>query len=731
MAAPAAAEDLPADPAERAQAIESLINDLGAADRDKRDAATDALRRIGLPALKALEKAAESENARLRFSSRKIAKDVRLGITPDWPAHITLLARYYDRMPQLDRRREVLRRICDRVKEKAVPLLLIAMASDKPAEAECGVNCLKRINTESVCRAIVRLMEEPKNPYQIRALALARARLGQEFDARHVLDAGPVDESTQKKMVEAGVRQLLEQLAGREYEEVAEYAGRFAKAAAFEPRFLYIQAEALAGLHREDQAAALCRQALALNPEEEAPHEAAAEMLIRLGRRRLAAGEWQAILKTPPEGGLYDIDAHLRLAGAYEASGLFEKAADALAGGLAAYRKARAAGLGVGYTEKKIRVARWGLIDGHHAAMTRAERGDSVNLVVEALDDHPEFKGEVVWNTLDDKFDLPLYLDPALGPTGPPRLAAIRVSPFEVWLPMEEQFQFKAALVDQYGNPFDGKVEWTASPGGGVDPGMFYGGSRYFDAVGSGGDGAVDESGLFTGSRTGLVTVAAVAVDNPAITGSARLGVGHVPAIIPAIHAPLRMHSAGDLDRVRIYRRALTPEEIADHAAGNGLNVKDEALLGNWDFEKQTYGAYRNTVGLGLAAKVVGEVEQAEEDGRKFVRLNGKGFLEVPEDRSLNFSKACTIETWVRATEKGFSGRIVSKFRTDWWGFLLEMDAGGLRLRCMGDLLARYTMPRNEWTYIAAVMGGNGMLQIYVNGKLLKEQKPHAFIVYY
>ena len=731
MAAPAEPKELPTDPAALAELIEKLVADLASDDYEKREGAGETLRRIGMPALKALEKASGSDNSKLRYGVRKILKDVKLGITPDWPADLTLLARYYDRMHKLDRRRKALRRVADALKEKAVALLIAAMAAPKADEAECALVALKRINTEVVCRALVDQLKKPQNAHQTRALALAHARLGLEFDARHILDAGPVDPSTRDKMTETGMRQLLEQLEKGEYDDVAEYAGRFAKAVAAEPRFLYIQAEALAALGKVEPAEALRKQALALNPDKEILHDTAAEMLMNLGRRRLAALEWGVVLKAPPADGLYDINACLRLAEIYKDSGLFDKAADSLAMGLEAYRKARAAGRGTGYAQKRIRVARWGLINGQAAAMTRAERGDSAYLVVEAFTDHPELDAEVTWDTLDHDFDLSLYVDPSLGPTGPPRLSGIRVTPSEVWLPLDDKQQFTAVLIDQYGNPIDGKIDWSVSIGGMIDPGMFYGGARYFDAFTQAGDGTIDETGLFTGNKSGMATVFAAAAEDPAVRGRARLGIGHVPAIIPSKHAPLRIGGSGDMDRARIYSRALTPEEIADHAAGKGLDIKDASLLGNWDFEKIVYGAYRNTVGLGLSAKVVGEVEQLEENGRKYLRFGGKGHLEVPQDRSLNISKACTVEVWIRPGNGGYGGQIIGKFSTDWWGFLLEMEGGGLRLRCMGDLVARYTVPRDVWTYVAAVMGGNGMLQIYVNGKLLKEQKPHAFIVYY
>ena len=60
-----------------------------------------------------------------------ILKDVRLGVGPDWPADLALLARHYDGLPDSNRRREALKRIADALKERAAPFLLAKMAGKR------------------------------------------------------------------------------------------------------------------------------------------------------------------------------------------------------------------------------------------------------------------------------------------------------------------------------------------------------------------------------------------------------------------------------------------------------------------------------------------------------------------------------------------------------------------------------------------------------------------------
>jgi len=63
------------------------------------------------------------------------------------------------------------------------------------------------------------------------------------------------------------------------------------------------------------------------------------------------------------------------------------------------------------YADKKVRVARWGLIHRKKTAAGRAKPGERRDLVLEKFSDHPELAGELVSNTLPEDFDLDLYVE--------------------------------------------------------------------------------------------------------------------------------------------------------------------------------------------------------------------------------------------------------------------------------------------------------------------------------
>jgi len=167
------------------------------------------------------------------------------------------------------------------------------------------------------------------------------------IEALNVLAQEDGHEPIRKEAIEASVKQLLDHLERGRVNEVLEGAVKLAKAAPAEARFLHLQAEALRAMGKEKESTALRAKALALNPAAEAPHWSAAEMLEGLGRLSVAAKEWETILKIPPAGGVYDINAHIRLAGAYRESGLFAEAAQQLTLARDLFLKARESGKGM------------------------------------------------------------------------------------------------------------------------------------------------------------------------------------------------------------------------------------------------------------------------------------------------------------------------------------------------------------------------------------------------
>lgn len=340
------------------QVVESLVRDLGSESYERREAASKALRRIGLPAVAALEKAAKSDDPEVRMRVRRILTDVRLGITEDWPSDIAYLARRYEYLTEFRQKRHVMERISQILKDRAVSFLVIQMASGTGAEAECALSCLKKMDSDRADQKVVQLIKEPKNKHEEQALALARKRMQERPESAPPEAAEDLREKARRQMIEAAIRRVLSLLGEGKYQEAADIAAQFAKSAKSEARLLYLQAEALLALGGDARAGALRRQALTRNRRDEAPHYKAGEMLMELGRRRLAVNEYGAILRIPPVGAVYDINAHLRLARIYEACNMFQSAADSLGRALQCFANARDDGQAVGIvggTETTIR----------------------------------------------------------------------------------------------------------------------------------------------------------------------------------------------------------------------------------------------------------------------------------------------------------------------------------------------------------------------------------------
>jgi len=75
------------------------------------------------------------------------------------------------------------------------------------------------------------------------------------------------------------------------------------------------------------------------------------------------------------------------------------------------------------YREKKLRVAHWALAYEKKMPVAQAKPGDAATLVVERFTDHPELGAELISDTLEENYDLTLYVDPTV-PEPPARKPA-------------------------------------------------------------------------------------------------------------------------------------------------------------------------------------------------------------------------------------------------------------------------------------------------------------------
>lgn len=285
---------------------EALVRDIGADDYATRERATAALCRLGAAALPALEQVENSPDPEVRVRARSILADLRLGITPDWPDELATLARGYRHLDGAART-EALQRLAGTLKLQAVPFLLAT-----------------RVGTER--DTVDRLLRE---------------------------------------MAEAGIQEMRRALKRNEPAALFKLAEQYRSLGVTDPRLLYLEAEGLEAAGQKAAAEACRQRATTCAPDREEPHYLAAEMLQELRRDQLAAAEWNQILKIPPDGDVYDINAYLRLADLKSKVGQYAGAADLLEKALTLFRKARESGRGgyglVGGDEKQIeaRVRAW------------------------------------------------------------------------------------------------------------------------------------------------------------------------------------------------------------------------------------------------------------------------------------------------------------------------------------------------------------------------------------
>jgi len=338
-----------ADPALQ-QEIATLVSQLGSPSYRTRERATKRLWRIGPPARTALEAAANSKDLEVAARAKLLLKDIRSGIRPDWPVEIIAAARNFE-WGTSTARRAAMDKICKALKGGSLDFLLSRLAAGDGKDAAHALQWVRKLASDDakIYPAVLGRIREPKNQYEGQAVVLARVSAGETIAALKVLSQYKIGSSQRQEIIEAGVKNLLKLLAKYEFDKAAEEAAQFCAAAPADGRFLYLRAEALGALEKDEQADRLRKKALALHPAAEAPHYTAGEMLQhKLHRRALALGEWNRILEMPPHKSVYDMNALMRLHSIYAACGMFDRAADCLARGVEMVEAARKRSSGVG-----------------------------------------------------------------------------------------------------------------------------------------------------------------------------------------------------------------------------------------------------------------------------------------------------------------------------------------------------------------------------------------------
>jgi hypothetical protein len=184
----------------------------------------------------------------------------------------------------------------------------------------------------------------------------------------------------------------------------------------------------------------------------------------------------------------------------------------------------------------------------------------------------------------------------------------------------------------------------------------------------------------------------------------------------------------GDIARARVFARALSAEEVralaGQTADGTG---KDDALIVDLRFDDRKDDAFANAASETLPARVVGEIQTVDSPGGKALRLDGRGYLEIPDDPRLDLTRACTLEAWIAPAEipEG-GGRIIDKTTvgaSD--GYLLDTyPRNALRVISeRGSIGHAAGFAPGRWAHIAATIAEDGSLALYVDGKPVASEK--------
>ena len=213
------------------------------------------------------------------------------------------------------------------------------------------------------------------------------------------------------------------------------------------------------------------------------------------------------------------------------------------------------------------------------------------------------------------------------------------------------------------------------------------------------------------------------------------------PKAIRANRLPLRIGAdsngnnrfLGEMARVAVFNRALNAEEIKQLADRQGS--KPEALKGcvvALDLARREGGAFANPASPRLAARIVGDVAVAEGvDGLpgSALRLDGKGYLEIPHDKALDCLDGVTLAAWIRPKPLPAAGaRLIDKSPAGVAsGYNLDTYPGHSLRMITRDPWVNFDakLPPGQWAHVAATVDGEtGRTVLYINGTQVKETPP-------
>ena len=177
----------------------------------------------------------------------------------------------------------------------------------------------------------------------------------------------------------------------------------------------------------------------------------------------------------------------------------------------------------------------------------------------------------------------------------------------------------------------------------------------------------------------------------------------------------------GDMRRARLFKRALSADEIAKLGADPLANLDgDPALVADWLFDRAVNGVCPNPPNPDLVPRIVRDVKIVASDGGQVARFTGKGYLEVPADARLTLSDY-TLDAWIRPGVLPSSGaRIIDRVTAGVDDAYLFDTCPQNSLRLIterGHLTYGANLQPGVWVHVAATFAGKTGLRIYLNGK--------------
>ncbi len=329
-----------------AERIPRLIENLGHADFKVREAAVRELWKIGRPTLDALKKEARGDDPEVKNRARLLVQKIRLGIQPSWPREVVERIQRHDKLPDPQKKR-----LADTLVEKygknALAFLLMQIRKTNNDVAEYALSKISGLNeSRDLSEELIRRIGTPDTDYEQRLLFDVYEKCRDIPGMIRVLGKDQPDRAMKSRLVKAAIDELCLDLKRFAFEDVMKTAEDLSAIVPDEARFLYLQAIAAGEIGEDQMAEELKKRALTLNPYLESPHYTTADLLENLGMTDEAEQEWKKILTAPPTGGVYDINAYIRLGNIYSERKEFSKAADSFQSALDFYEAEKKKGQG-------------------------------------------------------------------------------------------------------------------------------------------------------------------------------------------------------------------------------------------------------------------------------------------------------------------------------------------------------------------------------------------------